>query len=193
MRRVLIISLVMAGCMKHIPAPNPTGSGRNVTLNWDASTTPDVTYNAYRFAGACATAGAATKPNASPITALTYTDLDVPVGTWCYWATSYLVASQSQESAPSNKAEVEIITQPQPPQNLTITPATVTMQTGGTQQFAASLPDATWSISPADMGTIDATGLYRAPASIKGNNVQVEIVAHSGVETATAAVTLRKN
>jgi len=186
---IMVLVVCAAGCRHRI---NPLGSGRTVTVTWDASTTQGVSYNVYRQPAACATSGAAAKLNASPLTVLTYTDSDVPVGTWCYWATSYLVAAETQESAPSNKAEVVIIPQPSPPQNLQITPAAVTMQTGGTQQFAASLPDASWSINPADLGTISSTGLYTAPASIKGNNVQVQVIASSGGQTASAGVTLRK-
>jgi len=152
-----------------------------------------VSYNVYRATVTCASASTGTKLNSSPVTVLTYTDSNVTAGTYCYWATSYLQSAATQESAPSNKAEVVIIDQPAPPQNLTISPPAVTMQTGTTQQFTANLPDAVWSISPVDIGSIDAAGLYRAPDKIQGNNVQVQVIAHSGVQTATAAVTIRKN
>ena len=192
---VAILFLLLAGCAKHIhtpPTPTPTNSGRTVTLTWTASTTPGVSYNAYRFAGTCASSTTGTKLNSTPITALTYTDPDVPVGTLCYWTTAFLTASATQESVPSNKAEVTIITQPNPPTNLQISPTAVTMQTGTTQLFRANLDGTTWSISP-EIGAISNTGLYTAPQSIQGNNVRVDIIARSGDQTATAQVTLRKN
>jgi len=76
---------------------------------------------------------------------------------------------------------------------VTVSPGSSTVRAGDTQQFTANLPDAVWSISPVDIGSIDAAGLYRAPDKIQGNNVQVQVIAHSGVQTATAAVTIRKN
>src|SRR5262252_665429 len=166
---------------------------QTVIINWTASTTPGVSYNVYRATVACASASTGTKPNSSPITALTYTDSNVTAGTYCYWATSYLQSAATQESAPSNKADVSIIEQPAPPTNLPISPPAVTMQTGSQQQFTASIPDAVWSIEPADMGSITTTGLYTAPSKIQGNNVTVQVIARSGMQSAVAAVTIRKN
>jgi hypothetical protein len=192
---IAVVLLLLSACQKHIhvPTPTPTNSGRSVVLTWTASTTPGVSYNAYRATSTCAQATTGTKLNSTPITALTYTDPDVPVGTLCYWTTAFLTASATQESVPSNKAEVTIITQPNPPQNLQVTPTAVTMQTGTTQLFRANLDGTTWSISPPDIGVISSTGLYTAPASIKGNNIQVQVIARSGAQTATADITLRKN
>jgi len=170
----------------------PRGSGKNVVLNWVASTTSGVTYNVYRIVEACTTANPFTRINASPVAALTYTDPDVPTGTICYYVTSYLQSASTPESVPSNKAEVTIIVQPNPPQNLQITPPAVTMQLGTSQQFTATDQTATWFIDPPDLGSISQTGFYTAPASIKGNNVKVTVQAHSGLQTATAQVTLRK-
>ena len=185
--------LLTIGCMHRVHVtPGPHGSGRSVTLTWTASTTPDVVYNAYRFAGPCAGSTTGTKLNSAPITALTYTDADVPVGTLCYWATSFLTAAASQESVPSNKAEVTIITQPNPPQNLQVTPSAVTMTIGTTQLFRSNLAGTTWSINPV-LGAISSTGLYTAPQSIQGNNVRVDVIATNGAQTVTAQVTIRKN
>lgn len=69
-----------------------------------------------------------------------------------------------------------------PPLSLTVSPRLPTVALGGTQQFSASesgvgavaVPVATWS---ARFGSIDATGLYTAPA-----------VAPGGVEVVTATV-----
>ena len=64
----------------------------------------------------------------------------------------------------------------QPPAGVTVSPASVTVQTGGVQQFTATVSPSganqavTWSLSGtgctgASCGTIDATGKYAAPAT----------------------------
>jgi len=64
----------------------------------------------------------------------------------------------------------------QPPARVTVSPASVTVQTGGVQQFTATVSPSganqavTWSLSGtgctgASCGTIDATGKYAAPAT----------------------------
>src|SRR5712692_11862417 len=65
----------------------------------------------------------------------------------------------------------------QPPAGVTVSPASATVQTGGVQQFTATVSPSganqavTWSLSGtgctgASCGTIDATGKYTAPASV---------------------------
>ena len=80
---------------------------------------------------------------------------------------------------------------------VTVSPASVTLNTGGTQQFTAALTNATqgvtWSISP-QVGTIDNTGLYTAPATITSNNTRITVTATSiddPTKSATATVTLQ--
>jgi len=64
----------------------------------------------------------------------------------------------------------------QPPAGVTVSPASVTVQTGGVQQFTATVSPGganqavTWRLSGtgctgASCGTIDATGKYAAPAT----------------------------
>src|ERR1700739_1502725 len=64
----------------------------------------------------------------------------------------------------------------QPPARVTVSPASVTVQTGGVQQFTATVSPSganqavTWSLSGtgctgASCGTIDATGKYASPAT----------------------------
>ena len=176
--------------------PNPRATGRTVTVNWTASTTAGVDYYVYRASAPCATASSFTKLNTAVITTTSYTDSNVPVGTYCYYATSHLTSADPNESTPSNKAEVVIQSQPAPPSNLTVEPVAVTVLTGGTQQFTAargSEPAAVeWSINPQE-GSISSTGLYTAPSSVKGNNIPVEVVARDANGSASAAITLRKN
>lgn len=68
---------------------------------------------------------------------------------------------------------------------VTVTPATATVATGTTQQFSANV-DVTWS---AGTGTIDATGLYTAPAAAGTDTVTATAADGSGA-TGTAAVTV---
>ena len=193
----LLSLLTLIACHKRTTMhPAPTPHARTVHLAWDASTTPSVSYNAYRSASTCAGATSFTKLNAAPITALTYDDLGVNAGTYCYHVKSYLQGAQPAESVASNQVEVAVSeTQPSPPSNLTVTPAAVTLNLNQRQQFSAAIDGAAtpaaWSINPAE-GTIDAGGLYRAPSSIKGNNVKVQVTAHNEHGDGTAEITLRK-
>ena len=89
-----------------------------VTLAWDASDTPNVTYNVHRSktAGGCADVAAAscTKLNTAPINVLTFTDTTPVSGRFFYVATA--VDADSIESIPSN--ELSVILPPKPPKNL---------------------------------------------------------------------------
>ena len=95
----LVAALALAAFALAAPARART---HNVSLAWTASTdaaaNPSLTYNVYRSPGC---SGAFTKLNASPVTALTYTDTGLLAGTYCYQATSVLAGT---ESAPSNQA-----------------------------------------------------------------------------------------
>src|SRR5713101_4660352 len=85
----------------------------------------------------------------------------------------------------------------QPPGGVTVSPASATVQTGGVQQFTATVSPTganqavTWSLSGtgctvASCGTIDATGKYTAPASVP-NPPTVTVRATSVVNAAAAA------
>ena len=89
-----------------------------------------------------------------------------------------------------------------PPVTLTLTPATVTLQAGATQQFNATVANATntavtWSVNgtaggSAATGTISAQGLYTAPKDFPGLGaitITVASVQDPNI-TATAAITL---
>src|SRR6267143_6152129 len=86
----------------------------------------------------------------------------------------------------------------QPPAGVTVSPASATVQTGGVQQFAATVSPSgtnqavTWSLSGtgctgASCGTIDATGKYTAPATAP-NPPTVTVRATSVADSARAAV-----
>src|SRR5207244_4019719 len=83
------------------------------------------------------------------------------------------------------------------PVMVSVSPASGTLFVGQTQQFTATVTNATntavtWSLSPASAGTISAAGVYTAPASIASQQT-VTITATSQADpnkTATATITL---
>ncbi len=86
----------------------------------------------------------------------------------------------------------------EPPISVSVAPATATLYGGQTQQFTATVTNATntavnWSVSPASgAGSVSSSGLYTAPASI-GAPQTVTVTATSAVnttKTATATITL---
>ena len=82
------------------------------------------------------------------------------------------------------------------PTSITLAPATATVGTGSTQQFAATVKDqsgnaftgvpVTWTVSPATVGTVSGSGLFTAASAAGSGNV----TATFGTLTATAAVTV---
>lgn len=110
-RLSIIVSLLLA--------MSAVACARNVILNWD-DVQNNVTWNAYRKAGACTGPGAFTKINPADLTVRTYTDADVPFGRLAYHVTAQvLVDGNPVESDPSTCAEVVVT--PNSPQNLTLT------------------------------------------------------------------------
>lgn len=197
--KTALLLLCAAGCYGQTPAPKPAprAATRDAYLSWVASPTPNVTYFVYRVSKACAGATGFAKLFTTPISALTYNDVGLNAGTYCYYVTSYLSNAVTPESVPSNTVQITIDTQPAPPSNLQVTPSSATVAVpGGRQQFSL-LADgiqapATWAVNPPE-GSINGTGLYTAPGSIKGNNVKVQVLAqHASGGSATADITLRK-
>jgi len=93
------------------------------------------------------------------------------------------------------------MSQPPPPSQptaVTVSPSSVTVQTGGVQQFTATVSPSganqavTWSLSGtgctgASCGTIDATGKYTTPASVP-NPPTMTVKATSVADSAKAAI-----
>ena len=83
-----------------------------------------------------------------------------------------------------------------PPATVTVSPGTVSLGTGQTQQFSATVagslnPNVSWSMSPA-VGTISRGGLYTAPATLNSPQT-VTVTATSAADAtnqATASVTI---
>ena len=73
-----------------------------------------------------------------------------------------------------------------------MTPANPTLSAGQTQQFTAAVSNSgnqsvAWSIAPSSLGTISATGLYSAPATIT-EAATVTVTAASAVDTSKSAI-----
>ncbi|MBL0312801.1 MAG: hypothetical protein IPP78_08820 [Holophagaceae bacterium] len=90
--------------------------------------------------------------------------------------------------------------QPQPPTTtVTLNPSTATLAPGATQQFSATVANAsntsvTWTVTEgATGGSVNASGLYSAPATVSGASATFHVVATSvadGTKSATATVTV---
>jgi hypothetical protein len=76
---------------------------------------------------------------------------------------------------------------PTPASSASVTPTSAAVAIGGTQQFAGTgFPGTiTWTINPA-VGTIDANGLYHAPATFPSPN-NLTVTGTSGATTANAS------
>jgi RHS repeat-associated protein len=109
-------------------------------------------------------------------------------------ATPETVTVTATSQAASASATVNLL----PPVAVTVSPASVTLSDGSQQQqFTASVANAansavTWSISPSGTGTIDATGIYTAPATIPAQQtVTVTAISQADpTKSASATITL---
>jgi hypothetical protein len=95
-------------------------------------------------------------------------------------------------SAPRPNVPTEVFPRPAPPILVTVSPATATLEPGGTQQFAAEVRHArdesvVWSVE--GDGAIDAAGLYTAPGAAGFDLVIAASAAHP-TALAEAAVTV---
>jgi uncharacterized protein (TIGR03437 family) len=110
-------------------------------------------------------------------------------------STKVTVTATSQAD-PTKNGTATITLSPTPAVGVTISPTTATLTPGGSQQFTATVTNATvttvsWSISP-QVGSIDATGLYVAPITATATQ-RVTVTATSQADpskTATATVTI---
>ena len=91
------------------------------------------------------------------------------------------------------------VTAPPPPVTVDVTPATASVQTGATRQFTATVTGSSatpvWSVNGvtggnATVGTISASGLYTAPASVPSGAVTVRATDTASGVNDTAAVTV---
>jgi hypothetical protein len=111
LRRFWILSLFIAFGVN-------AQAAHNAVIKWgaspDAGANPSLGYNVYKLATTCPASGTAgfSKVNSAPISALTFTDSPLAVGSVCYYVTATL---NGTESVPSNTA------------GGTVTPATVSI------------------------------------------------------------------
>lgn len=90
----------------------PAQNYHTVSLTWQDTQT--ATYNVYRAPGNCSGSPVFTRI-ADGVAAKSYTDLDVPVGTYCYQVTA---AANGLESLPSNSVAAAV--KPFPPAALDV-------------------------------------------------------------------------
>jgi hypothetical protein len=102
-------------------------------------------------------------------------------------------ATSVADPSRSGVAEIQI----RPAITVSLTPGSTALYPAQTQQFTATVantdnPAVVWSVSPAGVGTLSATGLLTAPATINGTQVLL-VKATSvadGAKSATATVTI---
>lgn len=114
--RKTIIAVVCLAVMMCFAEVASAQTAHSTALIWNASTTPNVTYNVYRST----TSGSGySQINVSPVTGLTFTDSQVSNGTTYF----YVVRSfdGTSESVNSNQVTAVIPQAPQPPTSLTVT------------------------------------------------------------------------
>src|SRR5262249_1054789 len=111
-------------------------------------------------------------------------------------ATQQTVIVTATSQADGTKAGTATVTL-MPPITVSVAPSSVTLYASGTQQFTATVANTAntavpWSLPPGDPGSISASGLYSAPASVTTQQT-VTVTATSqanGATTGSATVTL---
>ena len=136
--------------------------------------------------GSCVSAVTWSLPDGSPGT-LTSTGLYTAPPLIASQETVTITATPLSSTGAAGSATVTLM----PPVSASITPATITLTENQNQQFTALVANTsnggvTWTVSPAGMGTIDATGLYSAPAAITAQQT-VTVVAISQADPSKSA------
>ena len=90
-----------------------SAGAQDTKLSWDASTTPAVTYNVYHKPSACNSTAAFVKISTAPVTVLTFTHVNAPMGVSCY-----AVRSEAGGAESVNSNLLQVVLQPAPPTNL---------------------------------------------------------------------------
>ncbi len=104
-----------------------------------------------------------------------------------------VIATSQANPALSSSATVTLL----PPVSISVSPSTAALTGGQSQQFTATVTNTanqavTWSLPPGSAGTLSATGLYTAPATISTQQ-SVTVIAVSQADptkSASATVTL---
>ena len=168
------ISLLTGATNQFTATVSGTGSGQSTLVNWSITE---------------GTAGGSVDSNGFYTAPAT-----VPTG----GATSHLVATSVADPARSDTATIAVTA---PVVTVTVSPATATLLTSGTQQFSASLTgtsnqSVTWSVMEGSGGgAIDSSGNYTAPATAALGGVTYTVVATSKADASkkgTASVTVNQ-
>lgn len=187
-RRVLVVGLILgvglalAGCFAPIrlalvvtPTSAIVDGGGTVTLTaTDSSGNPvTVTWNVSSGPGTISAAGVYTAP--STVSAVT---------------NATVTATRVSGPAITGSATVTI----RPPLGIVVTPTSATVEGGGTVAFTATDTDGapvtvTWSVSSGP-GTINASGVYTAPASVSIVTNATVTAARTDAPTITASATV---
>ena len=104
-----------------------------------------------------------------------------------------ITASTLGDASRTSSATITLL----PPVSVTVAPLSAILTSGQTQQFTSSVLNASntsvnWTINPANVGTISASGLYTAPANVTTQQT-VSVTATSQIDataSATATITL---
>jgi hypothetical protein len=115
-------------------------------------------------------------------------DVDIPVSVASGQVT--ILITPVQGNAVINGIEILDASSASSTVSVAVSPATVSLSQGGTQQFSATVTGATdtsvtWSLAPA-VGSVSASGLYTAPASLTAAQ-NVTVTATSNANPATSA------
>jgi len=112
-------------------------------------------------------------------------------------ASSKVTVTATSVDDPTKSGTAVVTLQPAPAITVAVSPASVTLTNSQTQQFTAALQNniagVTWSINP-QLGAIDNTGLYTAPATITSSNSKVTVTATSiddPTKSGSASITLQ--
>lgn len=109
MKYIYVVMILFLALYTHASPPS-----KIVTLTWNASPTPSVTYNVYRsvITGSCFTTKIA-----SGVSLLTYADSTVIAGTTYFYSVS-AQNSGGESTSCSNEVQIAVPTPPSPPTNL---------------------------------------------------------------------------
>lgn len=113
--------------------------------------------------------------------------------------TAVAVTATHTASGSSGSAAVTVTDPTPPPVTVAVSPATASVVTGATRQFTATVTGTTdpvvWSVNGVDggdatVGTVSATGLYTAPASVPSGAVTVRATHAASGTAGSASVTV---
>jgi hypothetical protein len=151
MHKLKWISLIILLCLTSSAKAQAAHSvGLTWTASTDAAANPSLAYNVYRLNGACpavaptsVSGSGFTKINTASVTTTAYTDSTVAPGTYCYFATAFISAT---ESVPSNDASA--VVQPKSPTSLGVTTITKLFNGGeSVAQWRRKLPSGMIEVS----------------------------------------------